>query len=113
MNDHRGAAYILFFQWLVIAPLKALNGWRRDLQNKLSRIAQNNADLQQALNKFLVANANLWKKVDSNRAVHEGQRCVLVEALIEPCGYVPVVLCASGAQCVPHRVIMPNSLSSI
>lgn len=88
MNDHRGAAYILFFQWLVIAPLKALNGWRRDLQNKLSRIAQNNADLQQALNKFLVANANLWKKVDSNRAVHEGQRCVLVEALIEPCGYV-------------------------
>ncbi|MDO8675171.1 MAG: hypothetical protein Q7K71_03505 [Candidatus Omnitrophota bacterium] len=88
MNSCRKAAYVLLLQWLVIAPLKALNGWRRDLQNKLSQITQNNAGLQQALNKFLAANVNLWEKVDSNRAVHEGRQCVLVEALIEPSGYV-------------------------
>lgn len=88
MNQNHKTAYILFFQWLVIMPLKVLNSWRKDLKENLSGISQNNAGTQQSLNKFLIANADLWKGIDPNKKFNTDQRWVLVEGLIEPSGYI-------------------------
>ncbi len=88
MRDHQISRYIVFCQWLVIAPLKAINSWRRDVKEGFSATFQKRADLQRAMEGFLSVNAKHWQKIDADKDFSKTRQWVLVEAIIEPLAYI-------------------------
>ena len=88
MNDPCGAAYVLFLQWLFIAPLRKLNSWRKGLWEGALKIFQDKTVSQKALGGFLKANTGLWRNIDLGMSLKKEDSYILVEGLLEAPSYI-------------------------